>query len=105
MNTYSFKIKDLFIKPSFSGFTNFVSRVSWQYVATNEIGVEGSHYGSNQFTGHTGNTYVDFSALTENEVIEWVESTQDIVKLKQKVDKTIENKMKFPTQKVPIPWS
>ena len=104
MNTYSFNVKDMFVKLNFSGYTNFVTRVRWEYKATNEVGVEATTFGISQFNQFTGDTYVNYSALTESAVINWIESTQDIVKLKQRVDKTIENRMKSPIQNLPLPW-
>ncbi len=53
MNTYTMEIKDMIVISEISGYTNFVTRISWNYKGVNEIGVE------SEFNAVTKYTQVD----------------------------------------------
>lgn len=98
------QIKDMIVISEYSGYTNFVTRIHWNYTGVNEIGVDASFDAVTRYTVVDTEHFIEYSALTESNVIAWIESHPDFTKIKGYVDNTITNKMSRSQKKLPLPW-
>lgn len=100
--TYSWIIRKLECAPSENGLTNIVKIVHWTYQAhTEEKYVEIS----NQYplSPPFPENYINYSELTEDIVIEWLENNLDIDYLKKKLEYEIEKSYEKEIV-LPLPW-
>lgn len=98
------KIKNMDVLSDLSGYTNFVCRIEWNYKGVNEIGVESDFNAVTRYTEVDVENFIQYSALTESNVIAWVESHADFPRIKGYVDNSITNKMSRNKKRLPFPW-
>ena len=106
-NTYRWYINELQTIPDYSGYTNFVTAVVWRYNADNGEGYEAYLLGQttfNEVNDTPEHPYVSYSALTETEVITWLDTYNDIVTLQTKLTDMINEKINPPIIVLPNPW-
>lgn len=101
--TYKWIIYNLSVIPSFEGHNNFVAIINWRYNATSDSGIVANIEGQTNFNTIC-DSFIDYNNLTENDVISWIESTEDIDSLKQKLDNAINEKINPQIVSLPIPW-
>lgn len=101
--TYKWIIYSLNVIPSFEGYNNFVTIINWRYNATSDSGITANIEGQTTFN-KVCDSFIDYNNLTENEVINWIESTEDIASLKEKLDSAINEKINPQIVSLPIPW-
>jgi hypothetical protein len=104
MNTYTMEIKDMIVISEISGYTNFVTRIAWNYKGVNEIGVESEFNAVTKYTQVDEENFIEYSAITESNVIAWIESHPDLLRVKSYVDNSIANKMSKSKKRLPFPW-
>jgi hypothetical protein len=90
--------------PNFNGLSNFVSKINWRYNATNENGITADIEGMTTYNDSNENNYIDYYSLTEDEIIAWLNSQENILDLQYKLDSTINEKLNPVIVTLPLPW-
>lgn len=99
--TKQYKILSIKIRPQQDQFENVISHVGYQVTATeDEIEVV--------YRGECGlklpeNSVIPFNELTEEQVIQWVQSVIDVEKLDEVLSKLI-LRQKYPVVESELPW-
>jgi len=101
--TYKWIIYSLSVIPNFEGYGNFVTTVNWRYNATSDSGFYANIEGQSNFNKLSGQ-YVDYNSLNENDVISWIEASEDINGLNEKLDIMINEKIEPKIVNLPLPW-
>lgn len=103
---YSWTINKLECAPSEDGFTNLVKVIHWTYRAQEQIEGGKSVEMSNQYplTPPLPEDYIEYSLLTPEIVIEWLEGNLDIGYLRSYLSKQIEALYQEPITVLPLPW-
>jgi hypothetical protein len=101
--TYKWFIYSLGTIPNFEGYSNFVTTIYWRYNATSDSGEVANIEGQTVFN-KKGSVYVDYYDLTENDITNWIELTEDINYLREKLDITINQKIEPLIVNLPLPW-
>ena len=105
MNTYTWKIESLDCKPD--GEAKIVSCIHWRLKGDNGTNTT-EVYGSQVIENNTENTFIDYEALTKNQVIGWVQESMGIdavTKLQESIDSQLEALANPPIVKPPLPWA
>lgn len=106
-NTYRWYINELQTIPTYSGYTDFVTNVVWRYYADNGEGYDAYLFGQttfNEVNDTPEHAYVPYSALTEVEVVEWLDTHADITTLQTRLTEMINEKINPPIIVLPLPW-
>jgi hypothetical protein len=104
-NSYYWEIKTMDVIPSLNEYTYVVDRVSWRYNGIDNVTNNTSYVGWDaKLSGSTDNTFVEYSALTQNIVEQWLENILDVNELKTMVDEKIEKLNNPPIIQPPLPW-
>lgn len=104
MNTYEWIIGKLEVVPQVGNVTNFVVRCHWRYQATNGTIIK-EVYGLQAFEPDaTQENYVPYESLTKEVVEGWLEASNDMNRIKDSLDKQIEDEITPPIVSMPIPW-
>jgi len=90
--------------PSYNGLSNFVTKITWRYNATNENGMTADIEGMTTFNEISQDPYIDYYSLTEEEVILWLNSQENILDLQNKLDNIINEKINPIIITLPTPW-
>lgn len=101
--TYRWFIYSLNTIPNFEGYNDFVTGVNWRYNATSDSGLTANIEGQSNFNNLSGQ-YINYSSLTENTVISWIEGTENIALLQEKLDNIINQKITPQIINLPLPW-
>jgi len=101
--TYRWFIYSLNTIPNFEGYENFVTGVSWRYNATSDSGLTANIEGQSSFNNLNGQ-YINYSSLNENTVISWIEGTENVSLLQEKLDNIINQKISPQIVNLPLPW-
>ena len=105
--TYRWYINEMDTYLSYSGYSYFVTKVSWRYNATNDSGYSANIMGQSTYNvvnDTVDHPYVQYSALTENEVINWLDSGEDIITIREQLDNNLIEQMNPPIVSLPLPW-
>lgn len=102
-NTFTWGIRQMDTIPDFNGYTNFVTRVHWTYIATDENGISANLVGYFEFNS-IPNDYVDYSSLTNEEVVSWCETYTNVSELQDILNKKVYDIVNPPVVVLPLPW-
>jgi hypothetical protein len=102
-NTYRWYINELDVMPNFNGYSNFITRVVWRYNATNELGISVNLDGQLTFN-EAPDPYVPYNLITEQQVIDWLDTYQDVASLQAQLDTMVEEKTNPKIVTLPLPW-
>jgi len=106
-NTYNWLIDSLDCIPSLNGQNNVISCVHWRVNGSD--GTNNSEvYGTQQLTYEEGSLFINYSDLTKDDVIGWVQKAMGIdtvTKLQEFLDKQIENLANPLVITLPLPWT
>ena len=94
--------------PTYSGYSYFVTTVTYAYNAINSSGYTTSisgQLGFNQVMDTPEHPYIPYSALTETEVFTWLDTYVDVVALQSQLEINLYEKMNPPVVILPLPWS
>ena len=90
MNNYTWRINAVDCYTSKDGLEKVAYNVHWSYFATN-----GEHtasmIGVQSIGEHNPDNFVAFEALTEDDVISWIEAAMDVEQMQANLDKQIED--------------
>lgn len=106
MTSYTLTPTTLVNYPSASGEENVVFRVVWSYRAT-DGDYTCSFSGQTDLEYHSGDPFIPYADLTEEQVVEWVLSawgTEQTSSYRYQLDAMIENQKNPPTIVLPLPW-
>ena len=106
MNTYTWVITQLDCIPSIDGQINVVSNIHWHINATDGTN-KTAVYGTQPLTFNANDAFIDYSDLTKNVVIKWVQEAMGanaIAKLQKAMDEQLEILAKPPITPAKLPW-
>ena len=90
--------------PDFNGFTNFITRVYWKRIATNENNISSSIVGYVEFNQRSSEEYLEYNNITEEDVISWLETHTNIDEINSILDTKINDIINPPVVNLPFPW-
>ena len=104
MITYTWSILRLDCAPSENGLTNVVKVIHWGYTGQDENGISAALNNSYPLPEPNPEAFTDYSTLTEETVISWLESSLDVGYLQTKLAKEIASQYNPPITPLPLPW-
>lgn len=107
MNTYTWSVKQVDCLPTLNNQTNVVFRVHWNCQGTDGKDIVNT-FGSVEVPFNESNTFINYSSLTELDVINWVKTIlgdEQVTNIEQHCDTQI-NLLQNPTVISPaLPWA
>ena len=104
MITYTWSISRLDCSPSENGLTNVVKVIHWGLTGQDENGVSASINNSYPLPEPNSEQFNDYSILTKEIVISWLESNLDVGYLQKTLANEIASKYNLPITPLPLPW-
>ena len=105
MITYTWSILQLDCAPSENGLTNVVKIIHWGLTGTDENGITASLNNSYSIPSPSSEVFADYSTLTEETVISWLESNIiGVEHLQTVLANKIASKYNPPITPLPLPW-
>jgi hypothetical protein len=104
MITYTWDIFRLDCAPSENGLTNVVKTIHWILQAKDENGITSSFSNSYPLPSPSPEEFADYSTLTKETVIGWLESNLDMSYLQTRLTTEIELQYNPPITPLPLPW-
>lgn len=104
MITYTWSISKLDCAPSENGLTNIVKVIHWGLVGVDENGVSASMSNSYPLPSPSPEAFTDYSTLTQETVISWLESNLDVGYIKSRLSNEIASQYNPPITSLPLPW-
>jgi hypothetical protein len=104
MITYTWGIYKLDCAPSENGLIDVVKIVHWRLAGVDENGVSASIDNSYPLPSQIPEAFTDYSTLTEETVIGWLESNLDVGYLHTYLANEIASKYNPPITPLPLPW-
>ena len=104
MITYTWSIFRLDCAPSENGLTDVVKVIHWILQAQDENGITTSINNSYPLPSPTPEAFTDYSTLTEETVIGWLENSLDVGYLKTRLSSEIVCQYNPPITPLPLPW-
>jgi hypothetical protein len=105
MITYTWTISELDCAPSENGLIDVVKIIHWSLTGVDENGVSASFSNSYPLPSPTPESFTDYSTLTEETVIGWLESNLDVGYLHTYLVNEIASKYNPPITSLPLPWT
>lgn len=103
--TYTFKVNKIEIAPILGDLENVVTRVRYDYTGVDENGNDGFFAGVTPMPAPDADNYKALSALTEADVVSWLEATADKPHMQEHITKQITNKLTPKYVDTPLPWA
>ena len=104
MITYTWSISKLDCAPSENGLTNIVKIIHWTLTGVDENGVSSSMSNSYPLSTPSPEGFADYSTLTQETVIGWLESSLDVGYIKTRLSNEISSQYNPPVTSLPLPW-
>lgn len=104
MVKYNREILSIYVDPKREDLLNVVSRVTWRWTAREELSFA-DLYIDTVFSTIDPNNFIDYVDLTDEIVFGWIDSVEDLNKLKQDLDLRLEEAKKPSMVEKTIPWS
>ena len=104
MITYTWSISKLDCAPAENGLTNIVKVIHWGLTGVDENGVSASMSNSYPLPSPSPEAFTDYSTLTRETVISWLESNLDVGYIKSKLSNEITSQYNPPITPLPLPW-
>lgn len=104
MITYTWSILQLDCAPSENGLTNVVKVIHWSLTGQDENGTSASIKNAYPLPEPNPEQFTDYSSLTEETVIGWLESNLDVGFLQTSLANEIISKYNPPITPLPLPW-
>jgi len=101
---YTWYIYEMETIPNYNGQQNFVSKIYWRYNAVSNDGFVANIEGISTFNSQNGTNYTQYSDLTQDLVIGWLEISNDMSDLQYKLNSIINEKRNPPVVVLPLPW-
>ena len=104
MITYTWNISKLDCAPIENGLTNIVKVIHWSLTGVDGSGVSASIKNSYPLPSPSPEGFTDYSTLTEETVINWLESNLDVGYLHTYLANEITSQHNPPITSLPLPW-
>jgi hypothetical protein len=104
MITYTWGISRLDCAPSENGLTDVVKVINWVFTGQDENGTSASMSNSYPLPSPSPEAFADYSTLTEETVIGWLEGNLDVGYLQRYLANEIASKYNPPITPLPLPW-
>jgi len=104
MITYTWSISKLDCAPAENGLTNIVKVIHWGLVGVDENGVSASMSNSYPLSSPSPEAFADYSTLTQETVISWLENNLDVGYIKSRLSNEIASQYNPPITSLPLPW-
>jgi hypothetical protein len=104
MITYTWSISKLDCAPAENGLTNIVKVIHWGLTGVDENGVSASMNNSYPLPSPSPEAFTDYSTLTQETVISWLESNLDVGYIKSRLSNEIASQYNPPITPLPLPW-
>jgi hypothetical protein len=104
MITYTWSISRLDCAPSENGLTNVVKVINWKLKAQDENGYSAECSNSYPLSSPSSEGFADYSNLTKETVIGWLESNLDVGYLQTRLSNEIASQYNPPIISLPLPW-
>jgi hypothetical protein len=104
MITYTWSISKLDCAPSENGLTDVVKIIHWSFTGQDENGISASMSNSYPLSSPSPESFTDYSTLTEETVISWLEGNLDVGYLQTYLANEIATKYNPPITPLPLPW-
>jgi len=102
--TYTWYIYEMENIPNYNGQQNFVSKIYWRYNAVSNDGFVANIESISTFNEQNGTNYTQYFDLTQDIVIGWLETSNDMSDLQYKLNSIINEKRNPPVVVLPLPW-
>jgi hypothetical protein len=90
--------------PAENGLTDVVKIIHWGFTGVDENGISASMSNSYPLPSPNPEAFTDYSTLTEETVIGWLESNLDVGYIKTKLANEISTQYNPPITVLPLPW-
>jgi len=104
MITYTWSISRLDCAPSENGLTNIVKVIQWELTGVDENGISASMSNSYPLPSPSPEEFADYSTLTKEIVIGWLENGLDVGYIKTILSNEISSQYNPPITSLPLPW-
>jgi len=104
MITYTWGISRLECAPAENGLTNIVKIIHWIFAGKDENGTSAAIGNSYPLSIPSPESFTDYSTLTEETVIGWLESSLDVGYLQTVLADEIASQYNPPITPLPLPW-
>jgi hypothetical protein len=104
MITYTWSISKLDCAPSENGLTDVVKIIHWDLTGQDENGISASMSNSYPLSSPSTEGFTDYSTLTKETVISWLESNLDVGYIKSILSNEIASQYNPPITSLPLPW-
>jgi hypothetical protein len=104
MITYTWGISRLDCAPAENGLTNIVKVIHWGLTGVDENGISASMSNSYPLPSPSPEAFTDYSTLTQETVISWLEGNLDVGYLQTYLANEIASKYNPPITPLPLPW-
>jgi hypothetical protein len=104
MITYTWSISKLDCAPSENGLMDVVKIIHWSLTGVDENGISASMSNSYPLSSPSPEAFTDYSTLTKETVISWLESNLDVGYLQTYLANEIASKYNPPIASLPLPW-
>ena len=104
MITYTWSISKLDCAPAENGLTNIVKVIHWGLTGVDENGISASMSNSYPLSTPSPEAFTDYSTLTRETVISWLESNLDVGYIKSRLSNEIASQYNPPITSLPLPW-
>ena len=104
MNTYKWIISSMDVVPSADGLTDVVKVIHWRLAGTDGQ-YQAETYSAISLDPPSSDDFTEFSELTEEQVVAWIESKVDVNILKESLDYQLESLRNPPIVTKPAPWN
>lgn len=105
MITYTWSISRLDCAPSENGLTNVVKVIHWGFAGRDENGTSASMSNSYPLPSPSLESFADYSTITEETVVNWLESNLDVGYLQSFLANEIAKTYNPPITPLPLPWT
>ena len=104
MITYTWNIFGLDCAPLENGLTNIVKVIHWGLTGVDENDVSASMSNSYPLSSPSPEAFTDYSTLTKETVIGWLENGLDVGYIKTILSNEISSQYNPPITSLPLPW-
>ena len=105
MITYTWSISRLDCAPSENGLENVIKVINWGLTGQDENGTSASMSNSYPLPSPSPESFTDYSTLTKETVVGWLESNLDVGYLHTYLANEIASKYNPPITPLPLPWN
>ena len=107
MTTFNWKVTAMNCYPESEGKTDMVFNVHWTCTGTDDVsGFSGSCYSTCHVPYNPDNHWIDYAALTQAEVLEWIyENGVNKDATEAAIQQQIDNQINPPVVSLPLPWA